>query len=127
MKQGRPASRLWAGLQHAFAIPEDPPLSEEERRWLALIADKVVQRRLTAPAVFLLQSAKPLNFVGSQVLVFFKPVISVVFPPEKCDQAAELVSRRQSIEALLQMIEEREAAGRTAGGGQRKPGEDAAS
>lgn len=101
--------KFWEGLRHAFAIPEDRPLTQEEQGWLALIADRVVKRRLAAPAVLLLQSAKPVNFVGSQVLVFFKPIISMVFAPDRCDQAAELISRRQSIEALLQMIEEREA------------------
>jgi len=111
MNQQRPAGKFWAGLKHAFAIPEDRPLTEQELRWLQFIADKVVKRRLSAPAILLLQSVMPLNFVGSQLLVFFKPIISAVFPPEKCDEAADLLSRRRSIEALLEMIEEREAAG----------------
>ncbi len=121
MKQQCPSHGFWTGLRHAFAVPEDPPLSEEEHRWLDLIAEKVVRRRLTAPAVFLLQSAKPLNYVGSQVLVFFRPIISVVFPPEKCDQAADLLSRRQSIEALLQKIEEHDAAESARAGGAQDP------
>jgi protein transport protein SEC61 subunit gamma-like protein len=107
MKQQGPTSKLWAGLKHAFTIPEDKPLSQQEQRWLELIAERVVKRRLAAPAILLLQSAKPMNFVASQLLVFFKPVISVVFPPGKCDEVAELISRRQSAEALLRMIEEK--------------------
>jgi hypothetical protein len=116
MEQQRPTSKFWAGLKHAFTIPEGAPLTRGEQRWLEIIADGVVKRRLAAPAILLLQSAKPLNFVGAQLLVFFKPIISVVFPPDKLDEAAELISRRRSIEALLQMIEERETLGRAAPG-----------
>ena len=107
-------------LRHAFAIPENQHLSPEERQWLERIADRVVRRGLAAPAIFMLQAAKPLNFVGSQLIVFFKPIISMVVPPAKCDQAAELLSRRHSVEALLQMIEQRDAENRRAGMGGRR-------
>ena len=98
----------WAGLKHAFAINEGRPLTDEQKIWLEWIADRTVRRGLAAPAIFMLQSAKPLNFVASQVVVFFKPIITVIFPPERCDEVAELLARRIAIETLLQMIEERD-------------------
>lgn len=67
-----------------------------------------MKRGLAAPAIFLLQTAKPLNYVGSQLLAFFQPILSAVFPREQCQRAVDLLSRRQSIEALIQMIEEHE-------------------
>jgi len=99
---------FWQALKHAFAIPGSPVLSPTELAWLERIADAVVRRRLGVPAVFLLQAGSPLSFVGSQALVFLKPVISAVLPPEQCDRAIELLSRRGTIEILVDMIEQRQ-------------------
>jgi len=121
MKQQNSTYRFWASLKHAFAIPQAEQPSPEERRWLEQVAERVVKRRLSAPAVLMLQSAKPINFLGSQLLAFFKPIISMVLPAEKCDQAAELLSKRESIETLARMIEEREQRNRRPEGRPKEP------
>ena len=99
---------FWQALKHAFAIPGDPVLSPAEHAWLERIADAVVRRRLGVPAAFLLQASSPLSFVGSQALVFLKPVISAVLPPEQCDRAIELLSRHGTVEILVDMIQQRQ-------------------
>jgi len=109
MDRHKGPSALRRAFQNAFAIPQDDPLSQKERQWLEGIAERVVRRGLAAPAVLLLQTAKPLSFLGSQLIVFVKPLVSMILPAADCDQAAELLSRRHSIETLLQMIEQRDA------------------
>ena len=99
---------FWHGLRHAFAIPAERSLSPEEERWLEQIADRVVRRRLAAPAVLLLEAVKPVGFVGSQVVAFFRPLISTVVRPESCDRVIELLERRGTPDMLARMIEERE-------------------
>lgn len=108
MEQRNATGGFVAALKHAFAIPPDEALPGQEQALLERLADRVARRGLAAPAVFLLQSAKPLNFVGSQLLVFFRPLITMVFPPDQYDRVAELLSRRQCLEVLARMIEERE-------------------
>jgi hypothetical protein len=106
-----PGGGLWQAIRHAFAIPQDHGLSEEERDWLGRIADRVVRRELAVPAVFVLQSAKPLSFVGSQTVAFFKPIITLIFAPELCDKVIDLLGRRGTAEELIRMVEERERGG----------------
>ena len=119
MARPKPGEGFWGALKHAFAIPSGPSLTDRERQWLEAVARKVVQRGLTAPALIVLESARPLNYVGSQVLVFFRPIISLVVAPERCDEAAALLEKRGCLKALVGMIErcDRESrAGRGAGG-----------
>jgi hypothetical protein len=105
---GSRESRFWDVMKHAFAIPEPQELTEQERAWLEKLADKVVERNLATPALFLLESCQPMNFVGSQAMVFFKPILSVLFDPKDCDRVADLLSRRGTIDTLIEMIETRQ-------------------
>ena len=97
--------RFRQAVRHAFAIPRQQKLTERERAFLDRLARKVVERDIASAAVFFLESVKPLNYLGSQVVVFFKPIISLAFRPEQCDQVAELLSKRGALEALAEMIE----------------------
>ena len=61
-------------------------LSDERRDELIdKIARGTVERNLTAPAIFLLESVKPLTFIGSQVMVFFDPVVRAIFTFKEYD------------------------------------------
>jgi len=106
MTRQRRCDTLWQTLKHAFAMPDQDAPSPEEERWLERIADRVVQRGLAAPAVFLLQSVQPLSFVGSQVVAFFAPIASLVLPAQACEKAVQMLARRDAAQTLLRMIED---------------------
>jgi hypothetical protein len=112
-QESRPGriERFRKALQHAFALPEVKPLTEQERRWLEMLAREVVRRQMGQPALFLLEGSKPLSHLGSQVLVFFKPMISMLFDPENCDRVADLLSRRGSLDKLMDLIKKYRAEG----------------
>lgn len=97
--------RFRKALQHAFALPEVQPLTDQERRWLEMLAKEVVRRKMGQPALFLLEGSKPLSHLGSQVLIFFKPMISMLFDADNCDRVADLLSRRGSLDTLMELIE----------------------
>jgi hypothetical protein len=78
---------------------------ERRTEILGRIAAKVVDLRLTPVAVVLLESTKPLSFVGSQMMVFFQPIITAVFPFQQYDEVAALLEDRANIEELIQTIE----------------------
>ena len=111
MDGSRQRGRLLAALKHAFALGEQP-LTPQEREWLDRLAARTVERGLAAPALFLLQSAKPVGFLGSQLLVFFRPLITLVAPADQCDRVASLLARRGAVEALMEMIEQRDSSAR---------------
>lgn len=83
-------------------------LSEEDRKLVDWIADQVVSRRMTAPAVFVLESVKPMNYVSSQLLVVLAPMLGVFIPKVTYDRLVGLLEKRPFIELLLRSVESRE-------------------
>ena len=81
---------------------------ERRNEILTKIAQKVVDLRLTPVAVVMLESSKPLSFVGSQLMVFFQPIVTSLFPFRQYDEVAALLEERANVEALIQKIEELE-------------------
>jgi hypothetical protein len=83
-------------------------LSDEERALLDSLADGIASRHLTPAALFFLESVKPLGFVSSQMLVFFRPMVQVIWSnPATYDRLTSLLERRGSIELLLRRLEAR--------------------
>ncbi|MEO0093421.1 MAG: hypothetical protein ABIK67_04120 [candidate division WOR-3 bacterium] len=70
------------------------------------VAQKVVDLRLTTIAIVFLESSKPLSFIGSQLMVFFQPIFTAVFPFTQYDEFAALLEDRKNIELLIQEIEQ---------------------
>ncbi len=86
----------------------DADLTEEERAFLDELADGIVRRRLTPAALFFLESMKPLGYVGSQMMIFLRPMISVVWTnPARWDRLHAILEKRGSIELLLRRLEAR--------------------
>ena len=93
-------------------FPNDPDrmaLPEEEEAVLDKLAKKVVQRHMAMPAILFLESVKPLNYIGSQALVFFEPMVQSVFNFRDYDTLRSALEKRHSIEVLLLRIEKYDA------------------
>ena len=99
-------SGLTARIRHAFAVePEGQPLSPEDLALLERVAKAVVERGMATPAILFLESVGPMNFLGSQCLHFFTPLLEVVFPQRDVERVAFLLERRDTLSRLVAMIE----------------------
>jgi hypothetical protein len=97
-------------LRHAFALrPEGAPLTVEEQALLEKVAATVVHRQMAVPAVLFLESAGPMNFLGSQALHFLAPVLDLACDAREIEQAACLLERRETIPRLIALIEAKAA------------------
>jgi len=85
--------------------PEDKPLPAEEEAVLDKVARKVVEKRMAVPAILFLESVKPLNYIGSQTMVFFEPMVQTVFNFKDYNALQSALEKRESIEILLNKIE----------------------
>ncbi len=85
--------------------PEKDPLPEEQLAVLDKLSRQVVKRGMTVPAILFLESVKPLNYIGSQTMVFFEPIIQTVFNFKDYDTLRLALERRETIELLIQKIE----------------------
>jgi hypothetical protein len=83
-------------------------LSDEERTLLDELADRIARRRMLAPALFFLESIKPLAFASSQMMHFFRPIVQALWTsPVVYDRIAALLERRGAVELLLRRLEAR--------------------
>jgi len=83
-------------------------LSDQDRAFLDKLADGLARRRLNTVALFFLESMKPLGFLGSQAMHFFRPIVSVLFSSNDAyDRLTAILERRGSIELLLRRLEAR--------------------
>lgn len=85
--------------------PEKPALLAEEDAILEKLARKVVEWKMSIPAILALESVKPLNFIGSQAMVFFEPIVQAVFNIKDYDTLRCALEKRETIEILLLKIE----------------------
>lgn len=94
--------------QDQKALALEASLSDEDRAFLDKLADGIVRRRLGAAALFFLESMKPMGFLGSQMMVFLRPLVQIVWSnPATYDRVTRLLERRGSIELLLRRLEAR--------------------
>jgi hypothetical protein len=83
-------------------------LADEDRKFLDDLADGIAKRRLTPAAVFFLESSKPLGWLGSQLLLFLRPIVALVWhDPLRWDRAQRILEKRGAIELLLRRLEAR--------------------
>jgi hypothetical protein len=89
--------------------PDEKKITEkynaEEKELLDKLAKKVVYWKMTAPAIMALESVKPLNYIGSQAMVFFEPIVQTIFNLKDYDTMRQMLERRETIEMLLLRIE----------------------
>ncbi len=103
-------AQLQAGFRHAFAVRSDSqPLSMEDVELMERVADVIAKRGMAAPATVFLESMGPMNFLGSQALHFFTPIIECAFNVKEVEQVARLLERRETIPQLIAIIEAKSA------------------
>ncbi len=73
------------------------------------IAHKIVERDLTVPAIIFLESIKPVSFLGSQMLVFANPIISLLVQSGDYYRFVRMIEDRENVEKLTVAIEEENA------------------
>lgn len=85
---------------------EEQELSAHQEEILTKIAQKVISWRMSVPAILFLESVKPLNYVGSQMMAFFEPFVQTLFSWKDYDEFRRMMEQRGTVERLLQKIEQ---------------------
>ena len=69
------------------------------------LADNIVQRGLSVPAVFFLESTKYVSFIGSQFLVFLGPIATCFINNKKYYNFSTILEEKSNIDFLISEIE----------------------
>jgi len=96
------------------AVPEPDASAQddfgpEDQALIDKVAGKIVRMHMTVPAVFFLESSKPLAFLGGQLLIFLEPFIQTLFNFRQYQRFALLMEDRDNWERLIRKIEDLEA------------------
>jgi len=93
--------------KHAFAV--EPPGAAEPNELQRQVVEKlcleVTRRRMTTPALLLLEMSRPLNFVSAQFLHFAQPVLAHIANAGEYQAFTEFLERRGSIEYICRRLE----------------------
>ncbi len=102
--------KVRAELSHAFSTKSGAEvLTIDDLALLERVADAVVKRGMTAPAMVFLESLGPMNFLGSQALYFLTPIVEWAFNAKEVEQVARLLERRDTISRLIALIDTKSA------------------
>ena len=77
----------------------------KDQNIISTFAKEIVERGMSVPAIFFLESTKYISFIGSQFLVFLGPLSTCFINNKKYYNLAELLEDRTNIEFLINEIE----------------------
>ena len=80
-------------------------VSQADRQLISDLAEKIVKHGMAVPAIFSLEMVKYMSFIGSQLMVFFGPVITVFIQSKSYYKITHLLEERQNVEFLMLEIE----------------------
>jgi hypothetical protein len=80
-------------------------IDPSDRQLISNLAQKIVRHGMAVPAIFFLEMVKYMSFIGSQLMVFFGPVITVFIQSDSYYKLTHLLEERQNVEYLMIEIE----------------------
>lgn len=96
------------GFKHAFSLGtsiENTTLNEQELALVLKLIAVIKKRELTIPSIMFLECAQPLNYIGSQMMVFFRPFLTFFFTPAEYDLFQGILEKREGIKKIIEELE----------------------
>ena len=72
---------------------------------MSLYVKKVIDKKMSVPAVFFLEMFKYLSFIFSQSMIVFGPLATIFLNPKKYYQISNILSERNNVEYFISEIE----------------------
>lgn len=80
---------------------------ERRKELIDRIATEIVKRGLETPAIMLLETFKPLSFIGAEMAIFYLfPYIKAITTNPVVDEITAIFHDRSAVEELIKRIEE---------------------
>ena len=93
-------------LKHAFAIGKSNRFSPNKKEEVVVekVCNEIVKRHVTLPAIVMLETFRPLNYLGSQVMHFFHPIISSILTIDGYSDFTTLLEKRESVDYIINKL-----------------------
>lgn len=77
--------------------------------FLDQVANKIAQMGLITPAILLLETHKPVSFLGSQLALIAQPTLQIFLPRPLVQNTVDLLANTDLLEQLIIRLEQRAA------------------
>tara|TARA_B110000263_G_C15028501_1_gene382866 strand:+ start:311 stop:580 length:270 start_codon:yes stop_codon:yes gene_type:complete len=81
-------------------------MKNTEKNTLSEFAEKIVNKKASVLAIFLLESTKYISFVAGQTLIFLGPILTLFVNDKKYYNFINLLEKRENVEFLISKIED---------------------
>ena len=81
-------------------------MKKNDKNILTLFAEKIVDKKVSVLAIFLLESTKYVSFIAGQALIFFGPILTLFIEDKKYYDFIALLDKRENVEFLISKIED---------------------
>ena len=81
-------------------------MKNTEKNTLTEFAEKIVNKKASVLAIFLLESTKYISFVAGQTLIFLGPILTLFINDKKYYDFINLLEKRENVEFLISKIED---------------------
>tara|TARA_S200000501_G_scaffold378011_1_gene438646 strand:+ start:5266 stop:5592 length:327 start_codon:yes stop_codon:yes gene_type:complete len=95
-------------IKNAFDLGNNKRFSPNDREvsLIKKISTIIVKKNLSMPAIVILETLTPLNYVGSQAMHFFEPIISPFISKSNYIDFIGIIEKRGGIDFIIDKIEE---------------------
>ena len=81
-------------------------MKDTEKNTLSEFAEKIVNKKASVLAIFLLESTKYISFIAGQTLIFLGPILTLFVNDKKYYDFINLLEKRENVEFLISKIED---------------------
>ena len=81
-------------------------MKNTEKNTLTKFAEKIVNKKASVLAIFLLESTKYISFIAGQTLIFLGPILTLFVNDKKYYDFINLLEKRENVEFLISKIED---------------------
>ena len=81
-------------------------MKNTEKNTLTEFAEKIVNKKASVLAIFLLESTKYISFIAGQTLIFLGPILTLFVNDKKYYNFINLLEKRENVEFLISKIED---------------------
>ena len=81
-------------------------MKNTEKNTLTKFAEKIVNKKASVLAIFLLESMKYISFIAGQTLIFLGPILTLFVNDKKYYDIINLLEKRENVEFLISKIED---------------------
>lgn len=80
-------------------------LQEDELALFDRLAVEIVERQMVVPALMILESFKPFNWIGSQLMLLLEPISVYMFNIKELQTLRRALQKRNAMEEFAKKIE----------------------